>query len=101
MTTGPLAKILDWLRAGYPQGIPQSDYVALMGILHRSLTEHEVEQVALALQAGEGGIDSSIPVERIREALRREVHQEPSAEDVERVMARIDAGWSATKRSEG
>lgn len=101
MTTGPLAKILDWLRAGYPQGIPQSDYVALMGILHRSLTEQEVEQVALDLHAGDGGIDSSIPVERIREALRREVRQEPSAEDVERVMARIDAGWSATKRSEG
>ena len=35
-------RILRWLRAGYPDGVPQQDYVALLGILRRTLTPSEL-----------------------------------------------------------
>lgn len=38
--------MVTWLRAGYPDGVPQHDYVALFGILHRALTESEVDDIA-------------------------------------------------------
>ncbi|HEY5484993.1 MAG TPA: DUF3349 domain-containing protein, partial [Propionibacteriaceae bacterium] len=33
-----MTRVVGWLRAGYPDGVPQQDYVALLGILHRQLT---------------------------------------------------------------
>src|SRR5437879_875076 len=40
-----LAKIIEWLRAGYPQGVPEHDYVPLLALLSRRLTHDEVLQV--------------------------------------------------------
>lgn len=91
---GLFERMLRWLRAGYPQGIPQQDYVALFGILHRSLTDAEIEEVARALHQGDGGLDSNIPPERIREIIRQTVHQDPSEEDIRRVASRLAlGGW--------
>ena len=42
-------RVVQWLRAGYPDGVPQQDYVALLGILRRSLTESELGQVVAEL----------------------------------------------------
>lgn len=41
-----LSRVVTWLRAGYPDGVPEHDYVALFGILHRALTEQEVDDIA-------------------------------------------------------
>lgn len=41
----PVQRVIAWLRAGYPQGVPPQDYVALLGILGRSLTADELAQV--------------------------------------------------------
>jgi transcription-repair coupling factor (superfamily II helicase) len=38
--------VLDWLVAGYPTGIPPKDYVPVLALLRRRLTEDEVRQVA-------------------------------------------------------
>ncbi|MEL4357369.1 MULTISPECIES: DUF3349 domain-containing protein [unclassified Luteococcus] len=101
MPKNPLDKILGWLRAGYPQGIDQSNYIALFGVLHRNLTEEEVEYLVLELHRGEGGISSAIPEERVREAIRETVHEEPSREDVLRVLERLEAaGWPHTSMPE-
>ena len=92
--SGPFERMLRWLRAGYPEGIPQHDYVALFGILHRTLTDAEVEQIASDLHEGEGGLDSNIPAERIREIIRSTVHMNPSDDDVRRVASRLAlGGW--------
>lgn len=73
MTTNPFTRLLGWLRGGYPQGVPQSDYVALFGILHRDLTETEVEIAA---------------------GIRRVAMEKPSEEDIARVAGRLaSAGW--------
>ncbi|WHU45885.1 DUF3349 domain-containing protein [Gordonia sp. L191] len=47
MSDRPLvARIIAWLRAGYPQGVPDHDYVPLLAILRRQLSEDEVEHVS-------------------------------------------------------
>jgi hypothetical protein len=37
-----LSAVVDWLRAGYPQGIPERDYVPLLALLARRLTAEKL-----------------------------------------------------------
>ena len=46
----PLARIVAWLREGYPSGVPDHDYVPLLALLERRLTRSEVKRVAKALR---------------------------------------------------
>ncbi len=43
-----LDNVLGWLHKGYPEGVPPTDYFALLALLKRSLTEEEVIQAAQA-----------------------------------------------------
>jgi uncharacterized protein DUF3349 len=87
--TTPVETILGWLRAGYPDGVPAHDYIALLGILHRSLTEAEVTEIATQLRQDGDGSD-----EAIRESIRERALEEPSESDVRRVAGRLAAaGW--------
>lgn len=90
-------RVLAWLRAGYPEGVPQQDYVALFGVLHRALTPTEVESLAQRLAEGD-----TVPVGRddIENLIRRTVHEEPSDADVRRVAGRLAAGGWPLERLE-
>ena len=89
--TGLFDRILGWLRAGYPEGVPQHDYVALLGILQRSLTPDEVEQLAHRLREARG---SQVSDDEIRNLIRSTAIEEPSEEDVRRVASRLAlGGW--------
>jgi len=78
------------LRAGYPDGVPQQDYVALLGILHRQLTDEEIVAIAQTLAR-----DTETEVEeRIRAAIRRKTLQPATDDEVARVSARLaGVGW--------
>lgn len=91
-TRNPLRKIVRWLRAGYPDGVPQKDYIALFGILHRDLTEDEIEEIALEALRDRLGGEAPDDEDRIRQLIRSRVHEEPSPEDVARVASRLAAG---------
>jgi hypothetical protein len=87
-------RVVRWLRAGYPEGVPQQDYVALLGILRRTLTSTELDRVVSQLQEqAEAGISLMTPQlveERITEVVKGPVHDD----DVVRVSARLAAaGW--------
>ena len=41
-----VASILDWLRAGYPEGVPPKDYFPLLALLHPALNPEEARSVA-------------------------------------------------------
>jgi hypothetical protein len=41
-----LSRTVEWLRAGYPSGVPRQDYVVLLGLLQRKLTEEEPRTIA-------------------------------------------------------
>jgi len=85
-----VARVVGWLRAGYPDGVPQQDYVALLGILHRQLTDDEIITIAQTI-AGSTVTDVE---ERIRLAIRRKTLQPATDDEVARVSARLaKVGW--------
>lgn len=84
-----LTSILDWLRAGYPQGVPDTDYVPLLALLTRRLSDDEIQAVMDALIA-----DGQIPADRagIAVTITKVTDEMPREEDVARVRARLAAG---------
>jgi hypothetical protein len=87
------SRVLNWLRAGYPAGVPQQDYVVLLGLLRRSLTEAEVHQIAgdLAVLASYGAEITTADIERLIGAATLD---SASEEDVARVSAHLArGGW--------
>jgi hypothetical protein len=91
---GLITRVVNWLRAGYPEGVPQQDYVALLGILRRVLTVAEldrvVEELSTEADTGRALITRAMVEQRIEDVL-----QGPALpEDVSRVSARLaSAGW--------
>jgi hypothetical protein len=86
---GFLSKIVAWLNAGYPEGVPGPDRVPLLALLTRKLTKDEVKAVAQDLMdRGEfDHIDIGVLITQITDEL-------PRSEDVERVRERLAAkGW--------
>jgi hypothetical protein len=86
---GFLASIVAWLRAGYPEGIPPTDYFPVLALLSRRLSTDEVKAVARELmQRGDfDDVDIGVLITQITDQL-------PSPDDVERVRERLAAkGW--------
>jgi hypothetical protein len=84
-------RALEWLRAGYPAGVPRQDYVVLLGLLRRKLTDFEVHKIAqeLAGLAEQGAEITSADVEKL---INEATLDEASEQDVARVSARLAAG---------
>jgi hypothetical protein len=84
-----LTKIVAWIKAGYPDGVPHPDQVPLFALLRRRLSEEEVITVAKALleRGAFDHVDIGVLITEITDAL-------PSPDDVERVQATLGAcGW--------
>ncbi|NUS91239.1 MAG: DUF3349 domain-containing protein [Nocardia sp.] len=88
--SGLLARVLAWLRAGYPQGVPQSDYVALFAVLHRDLTEYEVVLVAEELVRDRD--DREITHAEVEAAVSQHAREQAGPEDIARVASHLAAG---------
>ncbi|WIM85794.1 DUF3349 domain-containing protein [Candidatus Mycobacterium wuenschmannii] len=89
-----LARIVAYLRAGYPDGVPSNDYVPLLALLRRRLSDDEVLEVATELMA-----TAPTPIEGadVRVAITKLIDDLPSSEDTERVERRlVAAGWPVT-----
>lgn len=91
MAIGFVQRIVGWMRAGYPEGIPDGDYVALLGILHRRLTDAEVEEIAGDLAAA-ADRDNPVTETDIRTMITDRVYERASKKDVARVSAKLAAG---------
>ncbi|MFD4441380.1 DUF3349 domain-containing protein [Nocardia sp. NPDC058519] len=86
-----LSRVLGWLRAGYPQGIPQSDYVALFAVLHRHLTDYEVVVIGEKLVEANPNRESISEAE-IEAAIADFAKEQPAPADVSRVASHLAAG---------
>ena len=86
-----VARFVAFVRAGYPHGVPQTDYIPLLALLRRRLSDDEVAAVAGELATrGELKID----VADIGVAITRITDELPSADDLERVQRRLETiGW--------
>ncbi len=87
--SGVLASVLTWLRKGYPEGVPPKDYIPLLALLRKRLTDDEVDAVVADLRAT-GEIDPDRAA--VGEAIERVAQQEPTDEDVALVASRLAAG---------
>jgi len=85
-----LVRSIGWLRAGYPTGVPRQDYVALLGILRRKLTEDEIRKIARDISEQSEG--DPITADDIEAMIKDEVLQTATPEDVVRVSAHLAAG---------
>jgi endonuclease III len=88
-----LQKIVDWLRAGYPHGVPEVDYVPLFALLARRLSLEEVDQVTTAMVA-ESLIHDTVTEEQIRDAISAVTEQPALESDVQRIEEHLaSVGW--------
>lgn len=96
-TTSLLGSILNWLRAGYPDGVPGPDRVPLLALLRATpLTEEQVKEVIANLTADRPAdtADSVIAVDEIAAFISDVTHHDAGPENVQRVAARLAAaGW--------
>ncbi len=56
----PLQGVMDWLLKGYPTGVPPKDYIPLLALLRRRLTEDEVRDIADELAARSVRADGAV-----------------------------------------
>jgi uncharacterized protein DUF3349 len=96
-TTSLLQSILNWLRAGYPEGVPGPDRVPLLSLLRATpLTEDQVKEVVRNLTA-EGSVaagDGGIGEDEIAAFIKDVTHHDAGPENVQRVAAKLAAaGW--------
>jgi hypothetical protein len=84
-----LNSVVAWLRAGYPEGIPPTDYVPVLALLSRRLSNDDVKLVTRELIArGDfDHVDIGVLITQLTDEL-------PTPDDVERVRERLAAkGW--------
>jgi hypothetical protein len=92
-----LTSIVAWLRAGYPEGIPPTDYFPVLALLSRRLSNDEVKVVTRALMQRDDfdEIDIGVLITQMTDEL-------PSPADIERVRARLAAkGWPLDDARDG
>lgn len=96
-TTSLFASILNWLRAGYPEGVPGADRVPLLALLRATpLTEEQLTEVVRHLTA-EGSpalSDGRIDGDEIAGFIQDVTQRDAGPENIKRVAARLAAaGW--------
>ena len=94
-TTTLFQSILQWLRAGYPDGVPGPDRVPLLALLRATpLTEDQIKEVVHNLTAQDAGADGEITRDEIAEFIKDVTHHDAGPENIQRVTAKLAAaGW--------
>ena len=96
--------VIDWLRAGYPGGVPGPDRVPLLALLRNTpLTDDEVREVVREIVAAEGGAPAGHAIDRdeIEHFISGVAHHDGGPENVKRVADTLAAaGWSVEELAE-
>jgi hypothetical protein len=94
-TTSLFHTILQWLRAGYPEGVPGPDRVPLLALLRATpLTEDQVKEVVRNLTADSAAAEDGFDTDEIAAFISDVTHHDAGPENVQRVAAKLAAaGW--------
>src|SRR6195256_4174580 len=93
-TTSLLGSILNWLRAGYPEGVPGPDRVPLLALLRATpLTEDQIKEVVRNITAdGSTALaDGEIGTDEIEAFISEVTNHDAGGENVNRVAAKLAA----------
>jgi uncharacterized protein DUF3349 len=90
-----LTGVLDWLREGYPAGVPPKDYIPLLALLRRRLTEDEVREIAHEIAGLGNGADGVNGAADIGVQITKLTDAMPSPEDIALIEERLVShhGW--------
>ena len=91
---GYVARVMNWLRADYPNGVPAQDYLPVLAVLRPQLDDADMAAIAdqLAQDAREQGVAPSEA--DARDAIQRATEDEPKPEEIARIRAMLAAhGW--------
>ena len=91
-----LSSVIDWLRAGYPEGVPDVDYIPLFALLGSELTDADINAITDELAA----TGDPATAQGIRDVIARASNEKPLDVDVARVRARLAAGGWPLARAE-
>jgi Protein of unknown function (DUF3349) len=96
-TTSLLGSILNWLQAGYPEGVPGPDRVPLLALLRATpLTEDEIKEVVRNITADDSPAlaDGEIGEDEIAAFIKDVSHHDAGPDNIKRVAAKLAAaGW--------
>ncbi len=102
-TTSLFHSILQWLRAGYPEGVPGPDRVPLLALLRATpLTEDQVKEVVRNITDGRTGArwpTARSTTDEIAEFIKDVTHHDAGPENIQRVAAKLAAAagrWPAS-----
>ncbi len=95
-TTSMLGRVIAWLRAGYPEGVPGPDRVPLLALLRATpLTDDQIREVVRNITADPSAIaDGVIDHDEIEAFISEVTHHDAGPENIRRVAAKLAAaGW--------
>lgn len=81
-------RFVAWVRKGYPAGVPEQDYIALLALARRRLTDQEIESLRTELE--ERGI-APAQLSDVSEGIQRRTDQVPSDAEISRVAEHLRA----------
>lgn len=89
-----IGRIIDWLTAGYPEGIPPADRFPVIAVLKRRLSDDDVRQIVTALTAkgSPAMADGTITLDEVEEHIAHVLKEQPNDDEIRRVSARLAAG---------
>lgn len=93
MSSNVFENVINWVRTGYPDGIPPKDYPPLLALLTPMLDDAEMTDVILTLALER---DPASPTTRseVATAIHSVTEERPSPEEINQVAARLAAaGW--------
>lgn len=93
MPSNVFESVINWIRAGYPEGIPPKDYPPLFALLTPMLDDAEMTDVVMALALDR---DPAAPTTRedVVAAIAQVTETKPSPQEINQVAARLAAaGW--------
>ena len=85
-----IERIVNWLKGGYPQGIPDADFVPLLAVLRRRLSQDEIDELADRLVR-----DGLVPAARVDVGAEflRVTDELPTEHELQRISERLaDSG---------
>ncbi|HSZ40573.1 MAG TPA: DUF3349 domain-containing protein [Trebonia sp.] len=97
-----LSTIVEWLRAGYPEGVPDVDYIPLFALLGSQLTDSQVSAIADELVALASETGDTASAEAVKTAIQTVTQHKPLESDIARVRSRLAAGgWPLAAPGQG
>lgn len=90
-----LLRFIEWLRVGYPAGVPDGDAGAIMYVLKQDLREEDIDRIAATIVAKQDAHrDQGKPIteQEIHRYIETTMSQTPTEDDLARVRAKLHDG---------